>query len=94
MYPTLEIDIDGELVKLKVGEVKQEVLVETLSPPLCSNISSADSELRGADQAHGERRGALHVRGSSWSSQEGSGGRSQRSLAGHRLWLVFDSVYV
>lgn len=42
MYPTLEIDIDGELVKLKVTEVKQKVLLETLSPPLCSNSSSAD----------------------------------------------------
>lgn len=42
MYPTLEIDIDGELVKLKVTEVTQKVLSETLSPPLCSNISSAD----------------------------------------------------
>lgn len=40
MYPTLVIDIDGELVKLKVTEVKEKkLLLETQIPPLCSNIS-------------------------------------------------------
>lgn len=42
MYPTLEIDIEGELVKLKVTEVKQKVLFETLNPRLCSNVLCVD----------------------------------------------------
>lgn len=42
MYPTLEIDREGELVKLKVTEVKQKNLLEILNPRLCSNVLCFD----------------------------------------------------
>lgn len=38
MYPTLEIDIEGELVKLKVKEIKQKIFLDRLNSLLCTNI--------------------------------------------------------
>lgn len=39
MYPTLVIDIEGELDKLKVVQAKQKkIFLETLFSPVCSNV--------------------------------------------------------
>lgn len=39
MYPTLEIDIEGELDRLKVIKTKQKkTFLETLNCHLCSNV--------------------------------------------------------
>lgn len=92
MYPTLETDVEGELLKLKVTcsksatWEKKQGKKKLSSSPL--NVLCSMSELRREDQAHGEGRCALHVRGPPQLAQEDPGRRSQRSLTGHRLRSV------
>lgn len=89
MYPTLETDVEGELLKLKVTRRFEEEEGEQRSSRLRHfNVLRSISELRGEDQAHGEGWRALHVRGPSRFAQEDPGRRSQRSLTGHRLRYV------
>lgn len=62
MYPTLELDIEGELVKLKVIEGKQKQYCWKHTFVLFAVIFCVMIlDLCGANQAHGERRRALHV---------------------------------